>query len=146
MDSPPDLIELGPGVRVAPAELAFRATRSGGPGGQHVNTSATRVELSWDIAESPSLSEELRGRLLEKLGNRLHGEGVLRVVSARTRSQLRNRDAALERMRELVGGALQERRKRRPTRPSRAARERRLAEKKKRAARKKDRRPVRGDE
>lgn len=134
-------VELGPGVALPAAELAFRATRAGGPGGQHVNTSATRVELSWDIAASPSIADEVRTRLLETLASRLHGDGILRVVASDSRSQHRNRRAALERMRDLVTGALRRDRKRRPTRPSKTAVERRIGAKKRRAEVKRQRRP-----
>jgi ribosome-associated protein len=72
-----DLIEIGTGVFVPRSELTFRASRSGGPGGQHVNTSSTRVELAWDVARTPSLDEAQRARVLEKLANRINSEGVL---------------------------------------------------------------------
>lgn len=134
-------LEVSPELRVPHAELEFRASRSGGPGGQHVNTSATRVELWWDIAGSPTLTEEQRGRLLERLATRLHGEGRLRVVASSSRSQLRNRETATERLRELVARALEVPKVRRPTRPSRAARAARLEAKRRRAAAKRDRRP-----
>lgn len=139
-------IELAPGVRVPASELAYRATRSGGPGGQHVNTSATRIELTWDIAGSPSLDEAVRDRLLARLSSRLHGEGVLRVVASGSRSQHRNREEALARLSELVTGALRRRRRRRPTKPSRAAVQRRLDAKKRRAERKRERRPPTADD
>ncbi len=139
-------VELGPGVALPAAELDFQATRSGGPGGQHVNTSATRVEVSWDVASSPSIDEDVRARLLARLASRLHGDGVLRIVASDSRSQHRNRRAALERMREVVTEALRPRKKRKPTRPSRAAIERRLAAKKRRAQTKRQRRPPRRDD
>ncbi len=134
-------VELAPGVSLPAGELEFQATRSGGPGGQHVNTSATRVELSWDIASSPSIGESVRARLLERLATRLHGQGVLRVVAADSRSQHRNRRAAVDRMSALVTEALKRRKKRRKTRPSKAAVERRIAAKKRRAEVKRRRRP-----
>ena len=139
-------LEISGDLRVPHAELEFRASRSGGPGGQHVNTSATRVELWWDVAHSPSLTEEQRGRLLERLATRLHGEGRLRVVASSSRSQLRNREAAVERLREIVAGALEVPKVRRPTRPSRAAKAARLEAKRRRGATKRDRRPPRAEE
>ena len=139
-------LEVSPELRVPLAELDSRASRSGGPGGQHVNTSATRVELWWDVAHSPSLTEEQRGRLLERLATRLHGEGRLRVVASSSRSQLRNREAALERLREIVAAALEVPKVRRPTRPTRAAKAARLEAKRRRGAIKRERRPPRGDE
>ncbi len=127
-------------------ELTFRATRAGGPGGQHVNTSSTRVELWWHAAESPSLTEAERARLLHVLGHRLDGEGWLRLVSAATRSQLQNREAVIERLQRLVAEALVPPKRRRKTKPPRAAAERRLQEKKRRSATKAKRRtPPRDD-
>ena len=111
-------------------ELTFRATKSGGPGGQHVNTSSTRVELLWSPAASAVLPDEIRARLLEKLASRLDGEGMIRIVSSENRSQLRNRQAAMERLGELVRSALVVQKKRRATKPSRGAKEARLGEKK----------------
>lgn len=133
-------LEVSPELRLPLSELTFRATRAGGPGGQHVNTSATRVELGWDVARSPSLSEEQRARLLERLATRLDGAGRLRVVASASRSQLRNREAALERLRELVARALEVPKVRRPTQPSRAAKAARLEAKRRRAAIKRERR------
>ncbi|HQR16971.1 MAG TPA: alternative ribosome rescue aminoacyl-tRNA hydrolase ArfB [Gemmatimonadales bacterium] len=127
-------------------ELTFRATRAGGPGGQHVNTSSTRVELWWHAAESPSLTETERTRLLHVLGHRLDGEGWLRLVSAATRSQLQNREAVIERLQHLVAGALVPPKRRRKTKPPRAAAERRLQEKKRRSATKAKRRQPPGDD
>ncbi|MCU0621699.1 MAG: aminoacyl-tRNA hydrolase, partial [Gemmatimonadales bacterium] len=99
-----DLV-AGPSVVIPAGELEWRATRSAGPGGQHVNTSATRVELVWDVARSAALSEALRARLLARLGPRLDARGRLRVVSSRRRSQLQNREAARDRLAELVAAA-----------------------------------------
>jgi ribosome-associated protein len=127
-------------LRIPLSELDYRASRSGGPGGQHVNTSSTRIELWWDVAGSPTLTPEQRTQLLERLRHRLDSEGRLRLVSSGSRSQLRNRETATERLRELVAEALVVRKKRKPTKPSRAAKEARLAAKRKRAAIKERRR------
>jgi ribosome-associated protein len=140
------MLEVSPALRLPLAELEFRASRSGGPGGQHVNTSSTRVELWWDIAGSPALSEEQRQRLLARLASRLDGAGRLRVVSGASRSQLRNREAVTERLRELVAAALVVPKVRKRTRPSRAAKAARLEGKRRRSATKRDRRPPRGEE
>jgi ribosome-associated protein len=134
-------LRVTPAVEIPLAELAFQASRSGGPGGQHVNTSSTRVELWWDLLASPSLTEAERARVRRNLANRLTAGGQLRVVSGATRSQARNRVLALERFRELVARALAVPKRRRPTRPSRAVKERRLAEKRQRGERKRQRRP-----
>ncbi len=144
----PDMafLEVSPDLRVPLAELDFRASRSGGPGGQHVNTSSTRVEVTWDIAGSPALSEEQRQRLLIRLASRLDGAGRLRLISSATRSQLRNREDATERLREVVARALVVPKVRKRTRTPRAAKAARLENKRRRAATKRDRRPPRGEE
>jgi ribosome-associated protein len=128
------------------AELSFRATRSGGPGGQHVNTSATRVELAFDVATSPSLSDEQRARISERLANRIAADGVLRMTSSRSRSQYQNREDVVVRFQRLFADALRERKARRKTRVPRGEKEARLQQKKKRSQVKKHRRPVRPDE
>ena len=122
------------------AEVSFRASRAGGPGGQHVNTSSTRVELLWDLTRSAAVTDEMRARLLEKLAARLDAEGMVRVVASDRRSQSQNRDAAAERLAQIVRQALIIPKKRRATRPTKASREQRLAEKKHRGERKRDRR------
>ena len=144
----PDMgfLEVSPDLRVPLAELEFRASRSGGPGGQHVNTSSTRVEVTWDVAGSPALSEEQRQRLLARLASRLDGSGRLRLVSSSTRSQLRNREDVTERLREVVAQALVVPKARKRTRTPRAAKAARLENKRRRAATKRDRRPPRGEE
>jgi len=139
-------LEVSPDLRVPLAELEFRASRSGGPGGQHVNTSSTRVEVTWDVAGSPALSEEQRQRLLARLASRLDGTGRIRLVSSSTRSQLRNREDVTERLREVVAQALVVPKARKRTRTPRAAKAARLENKRRRAATKRDRRPPRGEE
>jgi ribosome-associated protein len=134
-------LEITPDLRLPLAELEYQASRSGGPGGQHVNTSSTRIEVWWDVAGSPSLNPEQRGQLLERLRPRLDSTGRLRVVSSGTRSQLRNREDATERLRSVVAAALAVRKKRKPTKPSRAAKAARLEAKRRRASTKQRRRP-----
>ncbi|HEU4523942.1 MAG TPA: alternative ribosome rescue aminoacyl-tRNA hydrolase ArfB [Gemmatimonadales bacterium] len=131
---------ITPALSLPLAELDYRATRSGGPGGQHVNTSSTRIELWWNVRGSPSLSEEQRGRLLERLAGRVDGDGWVRLVASESRSQLRNREAATERLRELVAAALTVPKPRKRTKPSRAAKAARLEAKRRRSALKRDRR------
>ena len=123
------------------AELLYRASRSGGPGGQHVNTSSTRIELMWDFANSRALDDASRARITEKLAGRLDADGRVRVVASDHRSQQQNRDAADERLAQLVRSALLVPKPRKKTRPSRAAKENRLAEKRHQAERKRRRRP-----
>ena len=139
-------LEVSPTLRLPLAELDFRASRSGGPGGQHVNTSSTRVEVWWDLAGSPALSEEQRRHLLARLASRLDGSGRLRLVSSGSRSQLRNREEVTERLREIVTRALVVPKPRKRTRPSRAQKAARLEGKRRRSATKRDRRAPRGDE
>lgn len=136
----PAAIKVTSSVHIPLAELTFRATRSGGPGGQHVNTSSTRVELWWDATGSPSLSPAQRERVLAALAGKLTDDGQLRIVSSETRSQTRNREAAVARFRAVLAGALAVRKARRPTRMPRAAKERRLKEKRVRSTRKQERR------
>jgi ribosome-associated protein len=118
------------------SELTYRATRSGGPGGQHVNTSSTRIELWWDLGASPALSEEVRARLLTRLASRVDSSGMLRLVSSGSRSQLQNRREVTERFQELLAKAMVLPRKRKKTKPTRASKERRLESKKRQGARK----------
>ncbi len=105
------------------AELEWRFTGSGGPGGQHANTANTRVDLRFDVARSPSLGPRQRARLLERLGP------VVRVVASDERSQSRNRQVALDRLRTRLADALRLRPERRPTAPTAASRRRRLEDK-----------------
>jgi ribosome-associated protein len=120
-------LRLRAGVVVDDAELRWRFSRSSGPGGQGVNTADSRAELSWDVARTPALSDELRRRVVERLGGRLV-DGVLTIAASEHRSQLRNREAAVARLTALLDDAL------RPpdpprlaARPSRASRARRAA-------------------
>jgi ribosome-associated protein len=140
-------LEITPELRLPLSELDYRASRSGGPGGQHVNTSSTRIEVWWDVAGSPSLSPEQRSQLLERLGPRLDSSGRLRLVSSASRSQLRNREDVTERLQSVVAAALAVRKRRKPTRPSRAAKAARLEAKRRRAKIKQHRQaPTRLDE
>jgi len=119
-------------------ELAWRFSRSSGPGGQHVNTTDTRVELSWTPATSDALTESQKGAIAHHLRHRLV-DGTITVVSSQYRSQHRNREAAKVRLEQLVASALTPRKQRRATKPSRASVERRLASKKRRSQTKRDR-------
>ncbi|HEX3233275.1 MAG TPA: alternative ribosome rescue aminoacyl-tRNA hydrolase ArfB [Gemmatimonadales bacterium] len=145
MDDVSHLI-VSPALSLPLSELEYRASRSGGPGGQHVNTSSTRVEVWWDVAGSPALSEEQRARLLGRLSSRLDSSGRLRLVSSGSRSQLRNREEVTERLRDLVAAALRVPKPRKRTRPTRAAKAARLEAKRKRSAIKRERRPPGAEE
>ena len=134
-------LDIDDTLRIPLAELEFKATRSGGPGGQHVNTSSTQVELWWDISRSSALTEHQRTLLIGMLASRLDGQQRLRLVSSTFRSQRRNKGEVLERLQALVRDGLKEAKPRKPTRPSKAAREARLREKKQRSDIKRQRRP-----
>lgn len=120
-------------VSIPETELRWRFSRASGPGGQGVNTTDSRVELAFDVVASTALTPVQRARLVQRLGPRLIN-GVLTVVAAEHRSQLRNRGAARARLAAILHDALTpDPPRRRPTRPSRAARERRLADKRRRS-------------
>jgi ribosome-associated protein len=134
------LLRVTDTVAIPRSELEARASRAGGAGGQHVNTSSTRVELRWNVAASRALDDRTRARVLHKLATRIDSEGVLRVVASKRRSQLQNREQAEERLVELVRDALAVPKPRRKTKPTRASKEKRLESKKRNASRKRDRR------
>jgi ribosome-associated protein len=120
-------------------ELGFTFSTSGGPGGQHANRSATRAILSFDVHRSPSLSDAQRARICARLGNRISREGILQISAGESRSQYQNRQEAMARFQALLERALRPQKKRRPTRPSRAAQERRLEAKRRHGERKAER-------
>jgi ribosome-associated protein len=134
-----DFIPINENLSLPAAELQFRFSTGGGPGGQHVNKTATRVTLLFDVANSPSLDEETRARLLNRLGTRLDRRGMLHIDVHDSRSQWQNRETAIARMQSVLAEALVEQPPRRPTRPSRQARETRLEEKRRRGDIKKER-------
>jgi ribosome-associated protein len=134
-----DALEVTDRVSIPRDELSIRASRSGGAGGQHVNTSSTRIELLWNVAQTRALPDELRERVLERLRSRTNADGLIRIVSSEHRSQLRNREAAEARLVKLVRGALAIPRARRKTAPTRASKEARLEAKKRRSEIKKRR-------
>ena len=129
-----EALEIGDGVAVPLGEIELRASRSSGPGGQHANVTASRIEAVFDVEASEALSDEQRRRLSEKLGPRVT------AVAQDARSQARNREIALERLRQKLEDGLRRPKKRRRTRPGRAARERRLEQKRRRSQRKAQRR------
>jgi ribosome-associated protein len=136
----PDGLRIGRTIVVPERELSERFSRSSGPGGQGVNTTDSRVELSFDVARSPSLPETTRARMLARLEGRLV-DGVVTVAAAEHRAQLANRRAARERMATLLREAAAPLpRPRRPTKPSRGVNERRLEAKRRRSETKRSRR------
>jgi ribosome-associated protein len=140
------LVRVTEELAIPLAELTYRATRSGGPGGQHVNTSSTRVELEFAVGDSPSLTEAQRARIMDRLATRIDSAGILRLASSSSRSQHQNREDVTARLGRLLADALHEPKARRKTRVPRAAKEARLKEKKKRSRVKKQRGPVTPDE
>jgi ribosome-associated protein len=137
------IIVINAALAIPESEVAFRFSRSSGPGGQHVQRSDTRVELLFDVARSPSLNEEQRERIMTRLPTHIDGEGILRIVSSETRSQFENRQEAVRRFRALLAMALHREKRRVATKPSAAARERRLKGKRVTSERKQARRPIR---
>lgn len=127
-------------------ELRLSFSPSGGPGGQHANKAATRVEVTWDVARSRALGPRQRSRILAALRNRIDSTGTLRLSSDRYRSQLRNREDVRDRIARLVAEALRPPKARRATTPTTASRERRLADKKRRSEIKRGRRRAAPDD
>lgn len=137
MDEP---LEIAPGVALPLDEVVLRTSRSSGPGGQHANVTASRVEAVFDVTASETLTETQKARIVERIGPRVT------AVAQDARSQARNRELALERLRERLAAALARPRPRRPTRPTRASRQRRASEKQRQAERKRARRRPPADE
>ncbi|HEX3974895.1 MAG TPA: alternative ribosome rescue aminoacyl-tRNA hydrolase ArfB [Solirubrobacteraceae bacterium] len=137
MDDP---LPVRPGTAIPLREITVRASRSSGPGGQHANTTASRIEASFDVAASETLSEEQKKRIISRLGARVV------AVAQDERSQTRNRELALQRLAHRLAGALAPRRPRHPTRPTRSSVNQRLDSKSRQAQRKRDRRRPAGDE
>jgi ribosome-associated protein len=127
-------------LEIPRSELSFRASRAGGPGGQHVNTSSTRVELLWNLERSRAVDSEQRARLREKLAARIDAAGNVRVVASANRSQTRNREDAEVRLATLIRRALVVPKARKKTRPTRGSVEERLRVKKEHSRRKQNRR------
>lgn len=140
-DLPPaDGLTVAPGVHIPASELQVTAIAGGGPGGQHVNRSATRIALQWNVRTSRALRDEQRERVLAKLASRLDGDGALRIVAGEFRSQQQNRRAAYERLQQLIARALVVPRSRKATRPTYGSVQERLATKKQRSETKRQRR------
>ncbi len=146
VEGPRDVLTVNAHVRIPRTELEVRATRSGGPGGQHVNTSSTKIELRWQPRESVALSDAQRERLLTALATKLDSEGWLRVTASEHRSQLQNREAAEARLVAMVKGALVVPKIRRATKPTKASKTKRLDTKSLRSDVKQQRKRVTRDE
>ena len=135
-----DLLQITDTIAVPRSELVYRASRSGGAGGQHVNTSSTRIELLWDFRRSAALDEPQKERVGRKLAARIDAGGMLRVVAGNRRSQLQNRGAAEEQLAKLVRLALHVPKRRRATAPTKASKEKRLEGKRQQSNKKANRR------
>ncbi|MFW6323787.1 MAG: alternative ribosome rescue aminoacyl-tRNA hydrolase ArfB [Desulfovibrionales bacterium] len=135
------MIFINENLLIPENELEFTASRSSGPGGQHVNTSSTRITLRFDIAGSPSLTDHQKKMLMNRLSSRISKKGELILDSQETRSQAENRDRVIARFARLLQNALRRRPVRKRTRPTRAKKEQRLQNKKIHARKKKMRRP-----
>jgi ribosome-associated protein len=133
-------VRVNRSLEIPDDELEFTFSTSSGPGGQHANKAATRVDVAWNVAASRVLGPRQRDRIRSRLGRRIDSVGVLRLSSSRFRSQLRNRADVTERLAGLVAEALRPEKKRVVTRPTRASVERRLRAKKQRSATKQARR------
>jgi ribosome-associated protein len=133
------MIDINSHTGIGDDELVFKASRSGGPGGQNVNKVNTRITLFFNVRDSASLSDNQKSRILSRLSGRIDRAGVLRIVSQRFRTQDANRRAAVERFRELLGEALKPTPVRKKTKASRGSRERRLSCKRHRGAVKRER-------
>jgi ribosome-associated protein len=145
-DGPRDVLIVSTNVRIPRTELDVRATRSGGPGGQHVNTSSTKIELRWQPAASVALTEVQRERLLSNIATKLDGDGWLRITASEHRSQLQNREAAEARLVAMVKGALVVPKVRRATKPTYTSKVKRLESKSQRSDVKSNRKRVSRDE
>ena len=140
------MLQVTPHIAIEESEIDERFVRSSGPGGQNVNKVSTAVQLRFDVERSPSLDDRVRQRLRGLAGSRLTADGVLVIEARRHRTQAQNREDARERLIELVREAAKKPTKRRATRPTRAARERRIEGKRQRSERKQSRGRVGGDE
>jgi ribosome-associated protein len=143
---PRDVLVVNAHVRIPRAELDIRASRSGGPGGQHVNTSSTKIELRWQPGSSIALSDTQKARVLLALSTKLDTEGWLRLTASEHRSQLQNKEAAEARLIALVKGALVIPKKRRATKPTLTSKVKRLESKSQRAEVKQQRRRITRDD
>jgi ribosome-associated protein len=145
-EGPRDVLVVNAHVRIPRIELDVRATRSSGPGGQHVNTSSTKIELRWQPASSVALNEVQRERLLAALASKLDGDGWIRLTASEHRSQLKNREAAEARLVMMVKGALVVPKVRRATKPTHTSKVKRLESKSQRSEVKQNRKRVSRDE
>jgi len=136
---PDEAIVITDSLSIPRSELEVEASRASGPGGQHVNKTSSRVEISWNVAQSSALTDEQRAILTSRLASRISDDGSIRVVASDTRSQLRNRQTAEKRLADTIARGLIVPKKRKRTKRPRAADEARLSEKKKHSEKKRER-------
>jgi len=136
---PDEAIVITDSLSIPRSELEVKASRASGPGGQHVNKTSSRVEISWNVAQSSALTDEQRAILTSRLASRISEDGSIRVVASDTRSQLRNRQTAEKRLADTIARGLIVPKKRKRTKRPRAADEARLSEKKKHSEKKRER-------
>ena len=136
---PDNSLQVNESVSIPRDEFDVRVSRSSGAGGQHVNKTSSRVEIFWNVLSSRALNDEQRTRLRQKLASRLTSEGSIRVVASDMRSQSRNRELAEQRLAELIARSLIIPKKRKPTKPTKAAKEARLESKRRHSSKKRDR-------
>jgi len=134
------MLEISPHIKIPIEEFEFHFARSSGPGGQNVNKVSTKAFLRWNVVQSPALPEDVRQRFVEAYGSRLTSGGEIIIASDRFRSQRRNMDDCLRRLREMLASVARPPRRRKATRPTRAARERRLRQKQQQSEKKRRRR------
>jgi len=137
-----EILEVNSGIRIPVDEFRFTFTRSGGPGGQNVNKVSTRAVLSWPVVESASLPEGVRSRFLKRFANRISAAGILQIACSDYRTQQRNIEGCLDRLKDLIRAVAAPPVQRRATRPTRGSQRRRLDEKKQKSARKQNRRKL----
>lgn len=140
------MLEITSNIAVDESELSFEFVRASGPGGQNVNKVASAVQLRFDLAHSPSLPESVRQRAMKLAGNRLTNEGVLVISASSERSQLRNREEAVNQLVDLLRRAAKPPKLRRKTKPTASSRRKRIEKKRRRSQTKRNRRPVRRDD
>ena len=135
-------MDIAPNIRVEESELKFSFARSGGPGGQHVNKTSSKVILHWNVGESPGVSDAVKARFIKQYGTRINDEGELVIDSDESRSQHRNREIVLDRLKEMLLAVAKPPKRRIPTKPSKASRKKRRVKREQHSKKKQMRKKV----